>query len=236
MEGGKVEFKGDGGFGEAHSYGLEYSLLSKRKNTNGYVAIHSPVLCKDFLSDLLWAEHTNNRVSIYGFSWRGGQRKSFNIKTKKTFRLGIRLKGRRGLYENLEAPKLQEFLNEFEDLVGLPHSKVLHINDREAVVEFDKEWTTQPVRVSLFTLLVRVGLRYNGCGVENWIAKIHKYGNGAVGSGDASLLHEAQQNFDNIFKRKCLDFNQTYKQYSKVDVVHGYSGIANFKTWNVEKT
>lgn len=222
----EIAFKDRKHYSESYSYGLEYSLLTPK-----YKAVHPPVLCKDFLTDIFWSEYTNKRIQIYGFSWTPGR---FAINRRK-FHLGIRLRHRgNDAYDNLECPRLQEFLNEFEALVDVPLSKVYVVSDTAAIVEFDREWTMQPIRLSLYTLLVRVGLRYDGRGVEKWLTHIRVNGNGEVGSYDSSIVKAAESKFNGIFKHKSLSFLQEYKDY-KGSSVHDESGLMSWKEkWDEE--
>lgn len=218
----KVEFAKRGGLAEIYSQGLEYSLLDKKKDK--YVGIHTPVRCKDFLSDAYWSEHTNAKkdVTIYGFKWTPGVEKSvFN----ETQHMGLYYEGK-DLSD--QASRLQEFLNKWEQMTGIPESKVeADDSGKHLIVHFNKEWTTQPIRVSLFTLLLRVGLGYDGSDVKKFMKAVSEKGN-AWGRNDGNYTKTAWPKLERIFKEGGIPWKQKYSDYTEVHTVHGSSGIVNY--------
>lgn len=214
----KVQFGKRGGLIEIYQKGLEYNLLEKDGDV--LKGLHPPVRCKDFLTDAYWSEQTGKPVAIYGFKWKPGVKA---LAAKKQM-IGLYYQG-----EDLSGQdkSLQNFLNQWEDLLGLPNSKAELADDKKhIVVHFDREWTTQPIRVSLFTLLLRIGLGYDGSDLKKFMERVKEKGN-AFGRNDGNYTKTAWPKIERLLKEKELPWKQKFEDFDAYNI-HDNSGIVNY--------
>lgn len=214
-----VEFAKRGGLAEIYSQGLELSLLVNEKTK--LVGIHPPVRCKDFLSDAYWSENVKKDVSIFGFKWKPGQKSLFD----ETQFMGLYYEGKdlKGMEQSLE-----NFMNQWEKMLDIPLSKAyLDNTGKHIVVEFSREWTTQPIRVSLFTLLLRIGIGYDGSDLRTFMERVRDKGN-VWGRNDGNYTKTAWPKFETLFKEQKIPWKQKFTDYTDVGTVHGSSGIVNY--------
>jgi hypothetical protein len=211
------------GYAEAVHGNVTMALLNDENKE-----LCKPMHCKDFIQDAFASELSGKNVSIYGFGWKPG---TINVKAA-TFRFSLRF-AKDELAEKCDK-NLIPCLNAWEKRLGyLPLSelfKTQYANDRIVVVPAN--WCViQPIRVSLLTLLMRVGLEYEPG--EDMPKFIERVGSGKVTSSlafgvDASYVKRASDRIDDIWKTKKWP-EQTYKQYfgSTGDLHHG-SGVVSY--------
>ncbi len=145
--------------------GWAYQFLN-----DNYEGIHLGVCCKDFLQDIIWSELTQKSMTIH--------RQTSNY-------LGILDKQEKlilCLYPHTLQPKpedmefmhsnLEAFLNEIEVLRDFELSEVYQ-EDNKFIIQFSKQWISKPYLFSLFTLLCRLGLYYDG-DLDNYLKNPYK--------------------------------------------------------------
>jgi len=118
-----------------------------------------PVQCKDYLQDIIWAEHHKKEAAIYGLKYAPGQ---LDLKLPR-FPLEIQLTGspRMGA-EHLN--RLIDFLHAWEKKADISPTTWAHVeghSDRR-VLYLDPAWLTTSVHVSTYALLCRIGLYWDG--------------------------------------------------------------------------
>lgn len=154
----KVELKPYGISYSGKHDGWAYQFLD-----DNYKGIHLGVCCKDFLNDIVWSELTKKSMRVHSqpSSYIGVLDKQEHLKLCMYPRLfnGIQ----EPIIENIEELRsnLEAFLNEIELLRGFNLSTV-EVHDNRFVIIFHKDWINKIYLFSLFTLLCRVGLYYNG--------------------------------------------------------------------------
>jgi len=139
-----------------------------------YEGIHLGVCCKDFLQDIVWSELTQKEMEIYH------QKSNYQGIINKQDVLKLCMypylfnNKYEPIIENLEelGVNLQAFLNEIEILREYELSTVT-CDDNKLVILFSKQWIEKPYLLSLFTLLCRIGLWYNG-DLDSYISNINK--------------------------------------------------------------
>lgn len=155
-------------YNQIHNHAFQYLLLDK-----DYSALHSPFECKDYLQDMFYAEYTGKGGEIYGMNWKQGML-DMNV---EFFHLAIMW-----LQHDLKSrvPYIQEFLNHFEDALGISHSTVYETdNDGIIVIDFSKEWTENGPLFSAFTTCIRISGTYMGGDPIEYL-KTLKAGNSAI--------------------------------------------------------
>ena len=143
---------------EIYSSGAAFSLVSDNNEQ-----CHQPVYCKDFLQDAISSQVTAKKVSIYGFK--------FDPKINPK----ISQKKLRILFSNdLDKEFVQKsqqclnFLHQIEKRLGFQKTKMIDVANaaaedlvgRTTIFEADKNWMLCPQMVSLYTLLMRVGMAH----------------------------------------------------------------------------
>lgn len=208
----QITFKPKKHFSEAIAAGFEYSLLDST-----YKAYHSPVQCKDFLTDAFWSEACHTPISIYSFEWKPG-----TIELNQPwYYMGLKYsKEPIGAY----AKPVQDFIQEFDMALGFKKTTAIPVGD-SLLLKFSGAWVKKPVLVSVFTQLVRLGPRYDGSDIKHWVEK----------PGIPFIPYDSER-LNGIIPRllKLLDGrvpNLTYKDYSDVRLAHSSSGLYNCDNW-----
>ncbi len=123
-----------------------------------YEAMHPPACCKDFLQDVVYIELTQDNFSIYNFvhKYQGF------LKDKELLRLSLYWTNSK-VKVNAFIEPLNKFLNDIEDKLGYQRSNVyLDKTELIIIIDFSSKWISKPYMFSLFTLLARKGIYYNG--------------------------------------------------------------------------
>lgn len=150
---------------------FQFSFLLLDENLR---ALHSPFMCKDYLQDIFWSEHTKNSADIWGIHWRPGM---FDISAQK-YKLAL-LGGQEVLANHAE--NLQNFINAFESAQKFPLSVVETTdNDRILVVTFSKRWTKNGPILSTLTTLIRLGQLYEGGDIIEYLQNLYKQTTGEI--------------------------------------------------------
>lgn len=135
--------------------------------------------CKDFLSDQVYSEATGKPYSAHGFN---SKKQDLFTGPMAYMALGI-LPQNNGTYQrkdhkNLEAalmsPEtgLESFLSHFEEKFGVTPTKFEKVAENRMVAVFSTWWCMATYRISLWSLLVRVGLKFKEGDPMAFLAKV----------------------------------------------------------------
>lgn len=192
-----------------------------------YKETHSPVMCKDYLTDAVWSETTGRTVSVYGFSWSKGK-----LDVSEVLRIGLH-------FDKAElaakAPNILALVNKFDKAQKFPTSKLLPSEDPlHFVLVLDKAWAAQPMRISLVTLLSRIGTAYEpGESLDRFFDETsvsRETGSDAVrykqmvNPGDGNQVQCASAIMLRLAAGKPFP-KQTFEQYGSSNAIHSSSGI-----------
>jgi hypothetical protein len=135
--------------------GIQYSFLSEdNKQINPFV------FCKEFLLDAYWATKNMRQIFIYGYEYN-----PFLDPKVCLTECRILL---RNFYDPKFSKKIQNmvaFLNHFEDKLGYSKSRFETCDGAGSptfLLISDSKWMHAPPLLSLLTLLIRIGMIYNG--------------------------------------------------------------------------
>lgn len=157
---------------EGRSQGMAFAfLLPKGEDTYDTMFAMSP--CKDFLNEPLFTENTGCESQAYGLKCE----KPIGIFSDEYAYIGIQwLKDKTGSYnitkdgyekavEQLKNnyQNIQKFLNIIEDKLEFSlKTNIEASNDDRFLMKVPKEWTGSTIMISLYTLLTRAAIIYDG--------------------------------------------------------------------------
>lgn len=204
------------------STGIEMNILDE--NLKG---IHPPFMCKDYAQDIFWSEIVNKPVNIYGLSWEPGK---FNVSKTEWFNLGLRpASGVPTKSFHPYAKNIQKLLNLWDKTLGIPLTEVHEANDGMLLVRFHRLWTLQPIRVSMFLLMVRCGFEYkDGETLNEFIARASEKGEFKYSYMDRGYLHAAKNKILKVLEEKKFYWKQEYKDFKDGHGIHITSGIVSY--------
>ncbi len=151
---------------EGKDYGMAFAMVKKEKKViTCCIAINC---CKDFMSDLIWSNAVNKPYSIYGLNY--SPQNIYN-KNEAYLVISIEKKGRNLVeygnykrdYDLLKSnyKNLQSYINQFEKRLKIKGlTKIEEIQENRYLVTFNTFWVKGTYLISLFTLLLRVGMFY----------------------------------------------------------------------------
>jgi len=193
-----------------------------------YKELMSPVMCKDYITDAFWSEHSKKPISIYGFNWTSGTIDP----SKVVYRIGLKF----GNDDDAQkTTNVIDLINLWDKALGFKPSQLLKTNDiKNRVLEVDRAWTEQPIRISLLTLMLRMGTAYTpGEGLEAFLNNTKTNINtgkkglrALIHSGDGMHVAQAQNLILKIYKEGKFPA-QTYAQYKSHSEIHNRSGIVS---------
>jgi len=197
---------------EGRSYQMGFAFL-KKLDDNTFETVQPISPCKDYLNDVIFAEHTNKSIIAYGCKLDGRQDlfdKSFgymaisicdykynsDYTTKKYPKDIERLKEN---YKNLEF-----FINQIEEHLNLDsfdNTTIIEVSDNLYFIEVPVIWTKSTYMISLYSLLLRVGQFYNDTTKDpiKWLETFNSF------MDDITLVKQALPKLKNILKYGPLD-------------------------------
>jgi hypothetical protein len=224
--------------------GLEYALVS-----DDYEQLHQLVWCKDFVQDVIHGYLNSSLTRIYGFEYDPA--KAPPVSMKRT-RLMVTNWKDKELGEKLNNGVLP-LLHEIEEKLGMSKSvlekcsKVPPRYGRSGVWLFDSSirWSKAPPMISLFTMLVRIGLvREGDDDLKNHIRKIKEgtvkcyysvekmQDKGQVKRAEAGikkiLKHGDRKLFHTDIKKNYPPLTNSGGKYISLYTIHDNCGIAGF--------
>jgi hypothetical protein len=154
--------------GEGRSYQMGFAFVKPtvEKRTKVFTTVQPITACKDYLNDVVWAEHTNKQIKAYGLGYK---KQGIFDKEKGYIVISILPYQGGGEYPNMQKDiknlkenykTLQKFINFFDENIGLNPTKIVEIKDNKYLVELDYKWCQTTYAISLMTLLLRVGQFY----------------------------------------------------------------------------
>ena len=192
---------------------IKLALLDPKTHTE----LHTPVMCKDYIQDAFWTEKTKRPANVYGFNWTAG---TLDL-SHKHYELEV-------IFDNdniaVFAPRIQALLNEWEKRLKFARTTIRRTNDpKQIVLRFSQAWTKAPIRLSLFTMSVRIGAAYDHPSVPEFIAALpalkipQPSDQGILKTGASALMTKIWN--DAKFPE------QTYEQFKTYHAAHSGSGL-----------
>jgi len=155
--------------------GLEFAFLSK-----DYKQVHQLVWCKDFMQDAVYSQVNQTPVEIYGFSF--DPTSCPQISLDKTRLMVTSFKDEEFRFKICK--NCREFLHQIEDHLKMSKTTIAKCAKAPAtyrksgvwILTGSKRWMKSPPMISLYTLLIRIGLVHKiGDSFEKTLNRI-KYG------------------------------------------------------------
>lgn len=152
---------------EGRSRGMGFAFLKKIKEEE-FETVQPVSPCKDYLNDVVYGEKLHVPVSVCGLKYN--PQKLFD--KKSNFYLAAKVM--KDKYNSTYDPKpeakkfddnyknIQKLINWIEDKLGVKHSKISKATDGHYLIEGDKYWRESTYLISLYTLLIRISIDFNG--------------------------------------------------------------------------
>lgn len=163
-----IETKKRGVLNEGTNNGMAFAFLEKKEEDYLSVQPFSP--CKDYLDEVVTTEKTGIPTKGCGLIYP----KKLNIFSDVAY-LGIKiLKTKDNQYyysdsfeNDVETLKknhknIEKLVNQIEDIIGLKKSVIEEQNDDYFLITLDSKWCDSTISISLYSLLIRVSMIYDG--------------------------------------------------------------------------
>lgn len=208
--------------------GLQYSFLSE---TNEQL---SPFFyCKEFLMDTVWAEMNQKVATTYGF-----------IYDPETFpkvcltKCRILLRNREDHYFTEGVQQCMKFINQIEKGLNFNLSKTVEVDNSFNPVMFvsgDAKWLSAPPLLSLYSMLLRLGMNYEKGSAWTFMKKIMDRKIKCYGLQDDYYLRKAFDTIKDLVKTKASRLGTDVKaNWCKEDMkaydIHENGGIVSLAT------
>lgn len=162
---------------EGRNYGFSMAFC-KVLSDNQLETISPITACKDFLNDILYTEKTQKKIGVYGLHTSySGIFKDENYFYMVGKVLPTKYGGNYATYDRDKEfalgnkDGLLSFINQFEDKLKIDLTEILECeNDKEIVIfKVPIEWANSPYMISLYGLIVRIGLWYKYEDLEKYL-------------------------------------------------------------------
>jgi hypothetical protein len=207
---------------EGRNQGIAIGFVDNKLNT---ICPITP--CKDFLNEVVYSEYTGIQIgSIYGFKHPVSG--VFKGKRKINLAAAICKQNKDEPYTQIDKVQIKntvKFINNIETRLNIPKTTVRQI-DEFTIFRFSNYWISQVYLISLYGLLIRLGVNYDGTNVLDY------YVSKKVPSEDFSLAQESYFNFKEILENKYLDVDSMLKEHSQTGdthYIHNKLGICSIK-------
>lgn len=216
-------YKGPGArYAEAvDDLGIKFAILDPDLNV-----MCSFMSCKDFLQDAFFSELMHEPVSIWGFTWKPGRLKM----GAKEYGFAVRYTDSTVKY----VPSTLALLNKWDKVFGFKKSKMLQDaeNPNLWALLVDAGWTEAPLRISMLTLMVRVGGTYQGEDLKKFVSQ-SKPKSGLVWYEDWDYVSGIKDTYLKMIETGKFP-HQTYEMFKNGGHhgIHHGSGIYAFTTGN----
>jgi hypothetical protein len=160
----KINMKPVHGFvyNQLANYDFCFALLTK-----DYQILHSPFMCKDYLQDIFWSQHTGKDANIYGI------KTTVNMLPKRIWYELALIWTNNNLREKIDS--IKNFLHPFEDAQEIKRSKILETEDDDKiVVKFHKDWAANGPLLSTFSTIIRLSGGYQDENPLEYLKKLRK--------------------------------------------------------------
>lgn len=207
---------------EGRNQGIAMGFVDNKLNT---ICPITP--CKDFLNEVVYSEYTGIQIdTIYGFK----HPVSGVFKGKRKINLAAaNCKSDKDLpYTQIDSTQVKntvKFINKIETRLFIPKTTVKQVGEF-TIFRFSNYWISQVYLISLYGLLIRIGVNYDGTNVLDY------YKSTKVPSIDYNLCQNSYENFKEILQNKYLDVDSMLKEYSEMGNkyhIHNNLGICNIK-------
>jgi hypothetical protein len=113
---------------------------------NKYIAQHPLVICRDFLTDIIWAQKHRAKFQIYGFKW--SYKKNWN---PEFLYISFPTEQAAELFKtNLQELQALEIRNFIEKTI------IVWEQERSFILKFSRQWTRQLWAFSFYTFLLKL--------------------------------------------------------------------------------
>jgi len=218
---------GESSLNQIYYSGLEFAFA----NTAGEQC-HPFAFCKDYLQDAIWATINKKPTGIYGFRYDPKTNPPLDMVST---RMALRLKGKSGFKEM--CIQSQKFMHKVEKDLGYTPSSLYYGGESSDspvyVFTSDVRWMFSPVLISFYSLLLRVGMTYEGGDWQKHFSEGKKLGTNDVrytAKASKALSKIVIKNPEKLFA-PTLEGN--YPPTTTVYGLHDNSGIVSFATDNI---
>lgn len=231
--------------------GLEYALVSKE-----WDQIHQFVLCKDFLQDAVFGFLNGLHTKVYGFEYQPGTDKPILMEKARLMVTNYKDKD----FGTKVVKNLLPFLNKVEEKLKMAKTTAVVCADPPLqykksgvyILEGSPRWMKSPPMISLYTMLIRIGMIANPKdSVEETLEKVKTNKVSTYyKSGDDKFARDAEKGINRIFaegdrkifKPKARDNFPTEtvsktgdKTKISAHLMHDYLGVCGFSNGTTEK-
>lgn len=222
-----------GHIGQIYSSGIEFCFVSDDNRQ-----CHPFVYCKDFLQDAVHGHLHNKRASIYGFSYDPASKPPISLKRT---RIALANKSDKAFASRI--PAMLEFLNYFAKQLKLKRTRAYEVTNPPKkygsgvfVTIGSPRWMNSPPLLSMYSLLMRVGLAHT-VGADP-MTTLEGVASGKVKpyqANDRTQLAGALKGIREILKvgyRKFfyIDTEKNYPKGAVIDTMHNSCGIVGFSS------
>lgn len=206
---------------EGRNYGLGYAFL-KKIDDETFETIQPISPCKDYLNDVVYSEVTGRPFRAWGLETE--QRGIFDgdhaYMAIAVCKLGKSLQTYSDYEQDMKfmaenTDRMAEFINKIEGKLGIGKTSIVPINDNLKLLIMDKQWVSATYLISLYALMLRVGLSYEGGGVMTHMRQVE--------TPDRMMLNGIKEKLLILFERKG---NLPKQKIHELSDVHNHGIVA----------
>lgn len=123
---------------------------TQKDNEYDFFLIHQPILCRDFLNDMLMVKNTDSIIELYGFKADG---KKFQYDKSNHY---LYLHFPELVTKHTFIQSFNYYINDYDEMSNNKPTEIFYDNECNMIIKCDSEWCLTTQSLSLFTFLLRV--------------------------------------------------------------------------------
>lgn len=205
---------------EIQTHSISFTFVNKVQDS--VHGIFSPVICRDFLGDVLYAEFFKETVSIYGFQ--------YNPQYKHIDRDKLRLVIQ-GIAKHLDTIQANlQIIHNIEDMHGLEKTTISRINHTTALLEADPKWLLTIYLISYYTYIIKC-MSYEFNSIKDWELKLpHGTEKSRIEVSTIPVFRHFTKNLFKILEPYSNPSGYNFgkeNSATKIIYIHNYNGFVN---------
>jgi len=156
---------------EGRNFGMGGAFAKIHKDKKEIELVMPITACGDFYAEVVHTEYTSKEWNVYGFNYKKSE--PFDLKKNRAFIVTAILHyNGSSKYNDFDKEvqlmetnyqHIEKLLNWFEDKFGIKNkTKITKLADNRFLFSFDLFWTQGTYKISLYKLLSRMALAYDG--------------------------------------------------------------------------
>lgn len=206
--------------------GIQYAFLTRK-----FEQINHFAYCKDYLQDIVYCNIHKSKFNLYGMQYDYDK----DLKLPYNTLLAIRSLKKNKILCKKNVDNLLSFLNDIETKLKFRKTRLILCNNIQQnydciILDGSAKWKFSPPLISLYSLLIRIGVDYNNQGPIEYLNLIKNTKSKFIFNRDQVLIDKIIPLLNSLFNNGIMSYFykakiENYPKSDNIYDVHNSSGI-----------